>query len=168
MNDPDLFSWQPPPRRRPTKPKSACEWKIVAVRETASGELPQCCSPEDAAAYWRTHIVSAPHFNPDCECFVVLLVNVKQRIRGHHLVSIGSLNETMANPREVFRAAVIGAAHGVVLMHNHPSGDPTPSTADVSITKRLVESGKLLGIQVHDHVIIGERQHCSLREAGVI
>lgn len=167
MSDPDLFSWQPP-RKRPVSPKSACEWKIVAVRETASGELPTCCCPEDAAAYWRTHITTAPHFNPDCECFAVLLLNVKQRIRGHHIVSIGSLNEAMAHPREVFRAAVIGAAHGVVLMHNHPSGDPTPSSADLAMTKRLVQAGQILCVQVHDHVIVGDGRHCSLREAGLI
>lgn len=167
MSQPDLFPWEPP-RRRPARTKGAHEWKIVSVRETAPDELPCCVTPNDAVEYWRRHITSAPHFNPECECFVVLLLNVKRRIRGHHIVSIGSLNEAMAHPREVFRAAVIGAAHGVVLMHNHPSGDPSPSDADLRTTKRLVESGQILQIEVVDHVIVGHQQHCSFREIGRI
>ncbi len=80
----------------------------------------------------------------------------------------GSLNETMAHPREVFRAAVIGAAFGVVLMHNHPSGDPSPSDADVRMTKRFAESGRILCIEVIDHIIVGSKRHLSLREAGIL
>jgi DNA repair protein RadC len=118
--------------------------------------------------YWHRHIATAPHFNPDCECFAVLLLNVRKRIRGHHIVSIGSLCEAMAHPREVFRAAVIGAAHSVVLMHNHPSGDPSPSEADMRTTRRLVETGRVLQVEVTDHVIVGNPSHCSLRAAGII
>ena len=138
------------------------------MRETATGNLPQCVTPLDAVEYWRAHITSAPHFTPDCECFVVLLLNVRLRIRGHHLVSIGSLTEAMACPREVFRAAVIGAAYGVVLMHNHPSGDPSPSEADIRMTKRLAEAGRILGMEVLDHIIVGNDRHSSLRETGVL
>ena len=167
MNQPELFSWRPYAKRA-RKPKGACEWKIVSVRETATDELPCCVRPDDAVQYWRKHIATAPHFNPDCECFAVLMLTVKQRIRGHHLVSIGSLNETMAHPREVFRAAVIGVAHSVVLMHNHPSGDPTPSDADLRMTKRLVESGRILCIEVTDHIVVGNKRHLSFREAGTL
>jgi DNA repair protein RadC len=74
----------------------------------------------------------------------------------------------MSHPREVFRAAVIGAAFAVVMMHNHPSGDPTPSQADRQITKTLVESGRILRIHVSDHIIVGHNRHCSFREAGLI
>ncbi len=118
--------------------------------------------------YWRRHIATAPHFNPEVECVAVLLLNVKLRIRGHHLVSIGCLNETMSHPREVFRAAVIGAAYAVVMMHNHPSGDPTPSQADRQITQTLVEAGRILRINVSDHIIVGHNRHCFFREAGLI
>lgn len=165
MRQLDLFSWKPR-RRRPGKAKSAHEWKIISVRETAPDELPCCVTPNDAVEYWRRHITSAPHFNPECECFAVLLLNTKRRVRGHHLVSIGALNETMAHPREVFRAAVIGAAYGVVLMHNHPSGDPSPSDADRRTTTRLIESGRILQIEVVDHIIVGHQRHCSFREMG--
>jgi DNA repair protein RadC len=99
---------------------------------------------------------------------VVLLLNTKHRIRGHHLVSIGSLNETVAHPREVFRAAVIGAAYGVVLMHNHPSGEPRPSEADKQMTRLLANAGQMLRIPVLDHVIIGSPDYFSFREAGIL
>lgn len=167
MNQPDLFSWQPP-QRRTAKAKGAHEWKIVSLRETAPDDLPACEIPQQAVDYWRGHIATAPHFNPEVECVAVLLLNVKLRIRGHHLVSIGCLNETMSHPREVFRAAVIGAAYAVVMMHNHPSGDPTPSDADRQITRTLVESGRILRINVTDHIIVGHNRHCSFREAGLI
>jgi DNA repair protein RadC len=145
------------------------EWKIVAVREMADPETqPLCNSPEAVALYWRTFIAAAPLYNPDVECFAVLLLNVRNRIRGHHLVSVGSLNETVVHPRETFRAAVIGAAFGVIFMHNHPSGDPQPSAADISVTRRLVEAGRILDIVVQDHVIVGFERHFSLRSAGYL
>lgn len=145
----------------------AGEWKIVTVRETCPASS-ECKVPGDAVAYWRSHIENGQLFNPDVECFVVLLLNTKHRIRGHHIVSIGSLNETVAHPREVFRAAVIGAAYGVVLMHNHPSGDSNPSEADRRMTRVLSESGQILRIAVIDHVIVGDAQHYSFREAGIL
>jgi DNA repair protein RadC len=163
----DLFSWRPR-RRRPAKAKGAHEWKIVSVRETAPETLPLCDVPQQAVDYWRAHIATAPHFNPDVECLAVLLLNVKMRVRGHHLVSIGSLNEAMAHPREVFRAAVIAAAYAVMVMHNHPSGDPTPSSADQQITKVLADAGRILRINVTDHIIVGHDRHCSFRETGLL
>lgn len=166
MEQLDLWSWRP--RKQKAKPKAAHEWKIVAVRETASDTMLECSTPEHAVEYWRRHIATAPMFNPDVECFAVLLLNIKHRIRGHHLVSIGALNETVAHPREVFRAAVIAAAYGVVLMHNHPSGDPTPSQADLQTTRRLQSSGEILQIRVIDHVVVGDKRHVSLRESGII
>jgi DNA repair protein RadC len=167
MKQLDLFSWRPP-RRKPPRATGAHEWKIVALRETAPDILPICDVPQQAVDYWRAHIATTPHFNPDVECLAVLLLNVKMRVRGHHLVSIGSLNETQANPREVFRAAVIAAAYAVLVMHNHPSGDPTPSQADRQVTQLLVDAGRILSIKVTDHIIVGHQRHCSLREAGLL
>ena len=163
----DLFSWRPR-RRKSAKKKGAQEWKIVSLRETAPGKLPVCDLPQQAVDYWRAHIATAPHFNPDVECLAVLLLNVKMRVRGHHLVSIGSLNETVAHPREVFRAAVIAAAYAIIVMHNHPSGDPTPSQADRQITKVFEDAGRILRINVTDHVIVGHDRYCSFREAGLL
>lgn len=130
--------------------------------------MPTCDMPEHAVTYWRTHIATASLFNPEVECFVVLLLNTKKRIRGHHLVSIGSLNETIAHPREVFRAAVIGAAYGLLAMHNHPSGDPSPSPADIQMTRLLAAAGKTLRVELVDHIIVGHSSHCSLRELGLL
>ncbi len=166
MSQLELFSWR---RCKPRKVRVPCEWKIVSVREMPSPEtMPVCETPQNAVDYWRTHIATGPHFNPECECFAILLLNIRNRIRGHHVVSTGLHNETMAHPREVFRAAVIGAAYAVVLMHNHPSGDPTPSQADTKVTRQLVEGGRILGVVVTDHIIVGYDRHCSLREVGLI
>ena len=169
MSQLDLLTWEPTSYHSADLPAAPAEWKIVAVREMgdpAAWHLGN--SPEAAAHYWRTCIATAPHYNPEVECFAVLLLNIRYRVRGHHLISIGSLNETVVCPRETFRAAVIGAAYAVILMHNHPSGDPTPSSADLAVTRRLAEAGKLLGIPVQDHVIVGYGQHVSLREEGCL
>ena len=127
-----------------------------------------CNSPEKAADYWRLHIEGHPLFDAQRECFVVLLLSTKLERGGHHFVSVGALNESMAHPREVFRVAVIAAAYAVLFLHNHPSGEPEPSQADLASTKRLVESANVLGIRVMDHVIVGHQRHCSLREMGLI
>lgn len=142
---------------------------MTAVRECPTPESMSFCEkPQQAADYWRLHIESHPLFDPERECFVVLILNTKMRIRGHNFVSTGLLNECAVHPRDVFRVAVLSAAYGVVLMHNHPSGEPNPSQADRSITKRLVAGAEILGIAVMDHVIIGHQRHCSLREMGII
>ena len=167
MSQLDLFSWRPSPDGS-AKTKGAQEWKIVSLRETAPDALPLCDIPQQAVDYWRAHIATAAHFNPDVECLAVLLLNTKMRVRGHHLVSIGSLNEAMAHPREVFRAAVIGAAYAVIVMHNHPSGDPTPSDADRRITQVFAEAGKILRIHVTDHIVVGHEKYSSFREAGLL
>ena len=84
-------------------------------------------TPDKAAAYWRAHIESHPYFNPECECFVVLILNTRRRVKGHYLVSVGIQDTILVHPREVFRLALITSANAIVLMHNHPSGDPTTS-----------------------------------------
>lgn len=143
------------------------EYKIIALRECPLPEQMKICdTPETAAEYWRLNIATNPYFNPDCECFVVLLLNTRRRVKGHQLVSIGTLDTILVNPREVFRAAVIGAAAAIILMHNHPSGEPTPSEADIKVTRDLIRAGQLLKIEVLDHVIVGNPSHCSLRELG--
>jgi len=125
-----------------------------------------CDGPEQAANYWRTHITRHPHFNPECECCVVLLLNTRRKIKGHHLVSIGTLDTTLLSVREVFRLAIVAAAAAIVIMHNQPSGDPTPSDAGVSVTRELIRAGQLLKIDVCDHVIMGHGTHASLRTLG--
>jgi len=94
------------------------------------------------------------------------MLNSRRRVKGHQLVSIGTLDTILVHSREVFRAAIIVAAAAVVLVHNHPSGDATPSEADIKVTRDLIRAGQLLKIDVLDHVIVGQNRHTSLRELG--
>lgn len=143
------------------------EFKVVALRECPVPEDMKICEqPQQVADYWRMHITTHPYFNPDCECFVVLLLNTRKRVKGHHLVTIGTMDTLLVHPREVFSVAIAMKAASIVLVHNHPSGDPTPSEADIKVTRDLIRSGQLLKIEVTDHVIMGNSKHSSLRELG--
>jgi antirestriction protein ArdC/proteasome lid subunit RPN8/RPN11 len=143
------------------------EFKVVSLRECPLPEAMHLCdTPERAAEYWRLHVATSGHFNSECECFVVLILNTRRRVKGHHVVSIGTMDTILVHPREVFRIAVMQTASAVVLMHNHPSGDPTPSEADIKVTRDLIRAGQLLKIEVLDHVIIGRPKQTSLRELG--
>lgn len=146
------------------------EFKVVALRECPVPEsLALCDTPSQAAEYWRLHVATGPYFNPDCECLVVLLLNTRRRVKGHHLVSIGTLDTILVHPREVFRLAIIhGGVSAIVCVHNHPSGDPTPSEADIKVTRDLQRAGQLIKIELLDHVILGADRHFSLREAGYL
>ena len=143
------------------------EFKIVALRECPVPEEMQICEqPQQVADYWHLNISKHPYFNPDCECLVVLLLNTRRRIKGHHLVTIGLLDTLLIHPREVFSVAIVMKAAFIVLIHNHPSGDPTPSEADIKVTRDLIKVGQLLKIEVTDHVIMGNPNFCSLRGLG--
>jgi len=143
------------------------EWKLVALRECPVPEnMHLCDTPQRAADYWRMHIATAPQFNSECECLVVLLLNTRRRIRGHHFVSIGTMDTILVHAREVFRIAISGCASAIMLMHNHPSGEATPSEQDLKVTRDLIRAGQLLRIEVVDHVIVGREQHISLKELG--
>jgi proteasome lid subunit RPN8/RPN11 len=151
---------------RPTEHQPK-EFKVVALRECPVPEQMKICdTPDTAADYWRLHVATNPHFNPECECFVVILLNTRRRVKGHQLITIGTLDTILVHPREVFRVAVVSSAAAVLLMHNHPSGDPTPSEADIKVTRDLIRAGQLLKIDVLDHVIMGNPRRSSLRELG--
>ncbi|MEW6160494.1 MAG: JAB domain-containing protein [Verrucomicrobiota bacterium] len=146
---------------------AAQEYKVIALKECPLPEdMLVCETPQHAADYWRLHVETNPYFNSDCECFVVLMLNTRRRVKGHQLVTIGTMDTLLVHPREVFRAAVIAGASAVIMMHNHPSGEPTPSEADVKVTRDLIRAGQLMKIDVLDHVIMGNRRHQSLRELG--
>lgn len=148
-------------------PPMAKEYKVVALRECPLPDsLRECDTPDKVAEYWQLHVATNPYYNPECECFAVLLLNTRRRVKGHQLISIGTLDTILVHPREVFRGAIIAAASAVVLIHNHPSGDPTPSEADIKVTRDLIRAGQLMKIDVLDHVVIGNPNRCSLRELG--
>lgn len=124
--------------------------------------------PSRIVKYWREQVATAPWFNEEQECFVTIILNTRCRITGHVLVALGTLDQVVVHAREVFRAAIINAAHSLVVVHNHPSGDPTPSEADIRISRELQKGGQILRINVNDSVIIGAEKHVSLRELGYL
>ena len=120
-----------------TFPASPYEYKVTALKECPTPEaLQHCDTPDKAADYWRMHVATNPYFNPEVECFAVLLLNVRRRVKGHQIVSTGIMDSILVHPREVFRLAIAASAAALVLTHNHPSGDPTPSEGDIKVTPR--------------------------------
>lgn len=100
------------------------------------------------------------------ECFMVIALNAKNRVIEKHLVSLGTVSSALVHPREVFRALIQSGASATILAHNHPSGDPTPSSEDIKITRQLISAGEIMGIKILDHVVIGKTA-ISLRESGL-
>jgi DNA repair protein RadC len=129
------------------------EVKINRVRECPGAV---CSEKENAFKYWQESITTADWFSPERENMVVLILNTKLRVTAHALVSVGTINETICHPREVFRPAIALNAFAIFVMHNHPSGDSTPSAADYKITQRLKEGAHILGITLIDHLVIGD------------
>ncbi|MCS7460831.1 DNA repair protein RadC [Paenibacillus doosanensis] len=131
-----------------------------------------------SAAAPTPHIIKSPKdvfdlLAPDFrhlqkEHFVCLFLNTKNHLIFKEVISIGSLNAAIVHPREVFRSAIKRCSASIICAHPHPSGDPTPSQEDIQLTKRLVEAGSIIGIEVIDHVIIGGHQFYSLKEHGHI
>ena len=170
MNTTEIINSTPQPHNQLVKPlkfpPQPQEWKIVSLRECPTPEAMQLCqTPSEAAAYWRTHITPHPYFNPECECLVVLILNTRRKIKGHYFVSVGTMDTILCHPREIFRLAIMASASAIVMMHNHPSLDSTPSEADIKITRDLIRAGQLLKIDLIDHVVMGST-HTSLRELG--
>lgn len=103
----------------------------------------------------------------DREQFRIVLLDAKNHVLGVRTVSVGSLSSSIVHPREIFKEAIARSSAAIILVHNHPSGDPTPSREDVEVTRRLVEAGRLLGIEVLDHVVVGDNQYVSFKEKGI-
>lgn len=123
----------------------------------------QIVNPCDAAAYLIPQFGSGP-----VERFGVLLLDTRHRVIRARLLSTGTLDASHADPRAVYREALVGGAAAIVLFHNHPSGDPTPSKDDVALTARLVAAGALMGIDVVDHVILADNRYSSFKEDGYL
>lgn len=113
------------PKRKPRE-YVARDWKVTALREMPlADELALLDTPDKAAEYWHAHVASAPWFNGDVETLVVLHLNTRRRVTGHHVVSTGTLDTILCHAREVFRAAIVANAAAIIVMHNHPSGEHT-------------------------------------------
>jgi DNA repair protein RadC len=138
-------------------------YRLELVCESGEGE------PEEAVLRTSADVARTlrPFFErADREMFVVILVDAKHRAIGINVVSVGSLSSAIVHPREVFKPAIAGNSAAVILAHNHPSGDPSPSAEDVELTKRLRDAGELLGIRVLDHVILGDGKNFSFVDSG--
>ena len=124
-----------------------------------------CRSSEDVQRVARAIYET---LDADKEHFVLLALNNKNRVNGFKLISTGSLTASLVHPREVWRAALHLCAAAVVFVHNHPSGDPAPSPEDIDITRRLKETGDVLGIRVLDHVVLGQERFFSFSDRGML
>lgn len=121
------------------------------------------CSPKDV------YVLMYPKMREQKkEKFITLYLDTKNQILKEEVVSIGSLNASIVHPREVFKAALLESSASVIMVHNHPSGDPSPSREDIMVTEKMVEGGKLLGIDVLDHIIIGDGRYVSLKDEGFV
>ncbi|TDT61195.1 RadC family protein [Fonticella tunisiensis] len=133
------------------------------LRSFRSGPAPRIGKPEDAA--WLV-MEDMRYLNK--EHLKVIFLNTKNVVIDVKDISIGSLNSSIVHPREVYSEAIRKISSSIIVCHNHPSGDPSPSQEDISITKRLWEVGKLVGIELLDHIIIGDGNYISLKEKGII
>ncbi len=156
-------------------PRSPMEYKIVPIREIPIGYI-LCDKPELVDAYWRNNIATATWYDPFKESLAVIWLNTRKRILGHQIVSTGTLDTILIHPRECFRGAIIACAAAIIVAHNHPSGDPTPSEADIKVTRDMMRAGQLLKIDLVDHIIVGDQRalrdgrqaYTSLRELGYL
>lgn len=124
-------------------------------------DRPRFGTPHDVAAFLLPQFGSYP-----VERFGVLLLDTRHRLVRTRVLSIGSLDASVVHPREVFREAILAGAAALVLFHNHPSGDPSPSRDDVALTRRLVTAGDLVGIDVLDHLVLADSRYASMKELG--
>ncbi|TCM97681.1 DNA replication and repair protein RadC [Paenibacillus sp. BK033] len=131
------------------------------IVRSGQGVIVTVRKPQDAANYVMEEMRYLKK-----EHFVCLFLNTKNHIIARETLSVGTLNASLVHPREVFRAAVKAGSASIICVHNHPSGDPMPSPEDITLTKRLVEAGELMGIEVLDHLVIGDGRFISLKEHG--
>jgi len=140
--------------------------RIQVVKEKSMRyETNQILNPEDAVLLLQQFIID--YCNNDRENFIVMCLDTKHKINSLTLTSTGTLNASLIHPREVFKTAILSNAAAILLCHNHPSGNCEPSNEDIEITKRLQEAGKIMGIEILDHVIIGD-SFLSMKQKGLI
>lgn len=149
-------------------PAQAC--RIIAAIElgrrtltTPERDRPRFRTPAETAAYLLPRYGAHP-----VERFGVLLLDTRYRLMGVRLLSVGSIDSSLAHPRELLREALLASAPAAVAFHNHPSGDPEPSADDIAVTRRLRMAGQVVGVTVIDHLILADARYCSMREKGLV
>lgn len=139
-------------------------YTVTVVRRVRQRKPPpQVKEPGDVYRLMKPRLKDA-----DREHFYAVLLNTKNVVLSVELVSIGSLNASIVHPREVLKPAIVASAASILLVHNHPTGDPEPSKEDIEFTRRMVKCGELIGIELLDHIIIGNGSFASLKERGTI
>ncbi len=133
------------------------------IARAGFGSQPMFTSPEDIAAYYMEQMRHEAR-----EKAVIMMLNSKNRLLHEMVISTGTVNHSLVSPREIFLEALRYQAVGVCLIHNHPSGDPSPSKEDVLITRRLKEAGEIIGIYLLDHIIIGDNNYNSMKKRGIL
>lgn len=140
-------------------------YEMMEVREDLSAYLPpdrRYNAPEQISQIFSFLTSESKEY------FFTLHLDGKNRILCVDCVSVGSLNQSIVHPRETFKTALLSSAAAIILVHNHPSGDPSPSSEDIAITRRLKEAGEIMGIKVLDHIIVGDREYISFVERGLV
>lgn len=130
------------------------EFRVTRMNENTPAECTLDC-PQNVNSYLRPLLADSMIYRPDVENFIVIHLNTRKRPIGFEIVSTGTLDTLLVHPREVFKSAIIANSAAIVLVHNHPSGDATPSEADIKVTRDLIRAGQLMKIEVVDHVILG-------------
>jgi len=158
------------------------EFKVMRLNDAPPNSESTLDNPESIVNYLRPKLAESVIYRPDVENFIVVHLNVRKWPIGFEVLTQGTLDTLLVHAREVFKSAIVANSSAIVLAHNHPSGDPTPSDADIKVTRDMIRAGQLLKIEVLDHVILGQPQlpmcngvqtscvptkgWCSLREIG--
>src|SRR5437879_5244380 len=154
-------------RRLPIRPpKNLPQWCFVRLIREPGTELQAGTRIRGPADVQR--LLAARVAVLETEAFFVLSLGSQSQVRAIEELTRGILNSSLVHPREVFRAAILAGAAGIIVVHNHPSGDPTPSADDRAVTRQLVDAGRLIDVPVYDHVIIGGDRYVSFAEAGLL
>jgi DNA repair protein RadC len=147
------------------------EFKVTRFNDTApAGDTLD--NPESLVNYLRPKLTESVIYRPDVENLIVVHLSTRRKAIGFEIISTGTLDTLLVHAREVFKSAILTNAAAIVLAHNHPSGDPTPSEADIKVTRDLIRAGQLLRIELIDHVVLGQatperpKGWASLRELG--
>jgi len=148
------------------------EFKVMRLNDAPSlGDDAALDCPDIVNRYLRPKLGESLIYRPDVENMIVICLNTRKKPIGFEIVSNGTLDTLLVHPREVFKAAIVMNAAGIILCHNHPSGDPSPSEADIKVTRELMRAGQMMKIEVVDHIILGQagggkKEYTSMRELG--
>jgi len=145
--------------------------KLVTLNDAGPEARPTITTPSDVMRNWHALLIGCSVFESTREQAFAILLNTRRRLIGVHLIAVGSVDTLLITPSQVFRAAVAANASAIILIHNHPSGDPSPSDGDINVTRTLIKAGSILKVELLDHIVIGTEEstpvsYKSLRELG--